>query len=155
MQTTSITIQNRTFVVPQPYAEGHVLTAGEASALNQVLAENLRNNFASQIKRAAEDKENPRVLEQADLDKYAESYKFGVRTGGTKVIVDPVLKEATKMAEVAVKNALKKRGTDLKTVSDENFDELVQGVLAKNPTFMEQAKIIVAARAGAVGDIDI
>ena len=45
-----IIIQGVTFNVPTPYAEGHVLATNEASALNQLLHENLRNNFASKVK---------------------------------------------------------------------------------------------------------
>ena len=49
---SEITIQGMGFAVPIVYAEGHPLTANQAAALNQVLAENLRNNFASKVKEA-------------------------------------------------------------------------------------------------------
>ena len=44
--TDEITIAGQVFSVPVRYAAGHVLTEGEASALNQTYHENLRNNFA-------------------------------------------------------------------------------------------------------------
>ncbi len=67
MKTALITIQGANFNAPQPYDEGHVLTVNEASALNQVFAENLRNNFAARIKRSAEETP-PKVLTQEDFD---------------------------------------------------------------------------------------
>ena len=57
VQTKSITVQGFTLSVPVPYAEGHTLTEAEAAVLNQTLAENLRNNFGSQIKKSREDLE--------------------------------------------------------------------------------------------------
>ena len=54
MTTKEITIAGQTFAVLQPYAEGHTITEAEAKALNQVRAENVRNNMAGKVKAAAE-----------------------------------------------------------------------------------------------------
>lgn len=158
---TEITIQGLGFIVPQPFAEGHVLTAGEASALNQTFAENLRNNFASEVKEAKDkwkvDQGNdPKAegfdkievpLDQLDkdtlqekFDAYAAEYEFGVRRSGTRVIVDPVEREAYKIAEKRIKDALKAKNIKLDSVPKEKMEEYVEGVLAKYPEIRDEAK---------------
>lgn len=89
---TTITIQGYEFDAPSPYAEGHVMLANEASALNQTFAENLRNNFAKTVATAKEangDKLPADVITalHAEFDDYAANYQFGVRRPGE---VDPV-----------------------------------------------------------------
>ncbi len=160
MQTTSITIQGKTFSCPQPFAAGHVLNEAEASTLNQTFAENLRNNFGARMKKAAEDKDNPQVLGQDEFDKYAAEYKFGVRVAGTRAPVDPIEREARVMAAKAVRDALKRKKDqnpdfDPKSVADEEFEKLVDGTLEKYPAFREQAKQIVAARQAAVSTVEV
>src|SRR6516162_3885340 len=51
----SMTIQGLQFDIKTPYKEGHMITAGEASQLNQVRMENIRNNFASVVRNAVQD----------------------------------------------------------------------------------------------------
>lgn len=55
--------------IPQPFAEGHVLTANEAASMNQTYLENVGNNFRSKVtgfkKVAITGKENP---SKAELD---------------------------------------------------------------------------------------
>src|SRR5260370_3101350 len=105
-----LTIQGLQFEVAQPYKAGHMLSEGEASQLNQVSAENIRNNFAGTIRTAieahrkanslAEDAEIAVTdLDKDDLDeklaKYDEDYVMGVRGGpsGPRTPVDPVQRE--------------------------------------------------------------
>ena len=79
----TITIQKQLFNVPNRYAAGHVLTEGEANALNQTYHENLRNNFAGRVKEGGD-----HATLQTELDAYAASYQFGERRG---VSADAVL----------------------------------------------------------------
>lgn len=163
-KVTSITIQGLEFEAPQPYAAGTVeLTPGEASALNQTLAENLRNNFAPKIKAAmeeyrkannlAEDAEVPVAnLDQdaliAQFNEYADKYEFGVRTaGGTRTPTDPVEREAMRIGRERVKAALNKKGIKIDSVSKEKMSELIQQVLSKYPDIKEEAKRRVDATA--------
>lgn len=145
----SITIQGFAFAVPVPYAEGHVLTAGEASALNQVFHENLRNNFASKIKKLKEANGEAIDVEalQADLDAYAKSYQFGVRTtGGTRAVTDPVKREAINLAKEAIKAALRSKGKSVKDAGGNDWlVEKATELVATRPVFMEQAKARVSA----------
>lgn len=140
----TITIQGLEFAVPVPYTEGHVLTAGEASALNQVFHENLRNNFAAKIKKLKN--ANGEAIDhdalQADLNSYAETYQFCVRTsGGPRIVADPVKHAAINLAKGAIKAALAKAGTSLKEAGGaEWLNKKAAELVATRPVFMEQAK---------------
>jgi len=147
MNQQNVTIQGRQFVIPAPYAEGHSLDAAEAAAINQLYAENVRNNFASRIKKAEDDKTTPPG--QTELDGYCAEYKFGFRQPGAPKL-DPVESEARKLARVAVLESLKKKGTKAKDLAEGQLDELVKGAVAKYPVFREKAKAIVETRASAL-----
>lgn len=139
-----ITIQGLEFTVPVRYSEGHTLTEGEASALNQVFHENLRNNFAARIKKLKEANGEAIDVEalQSDLNAYAEAYQFGVRTaGGPRTVADPVKREAIALAKVAIKAALAKKGKSLKDAGgNEWLAKAAEEAVATRPVFMEQAK---------------
>ena len=132
----SITIQGKTFTVPQPYEAGDALKANEASALNQVLAENLRNNFASKVK-DAEEKAKAAGVEvdvetlQSELDSYAEEYEFGARTGGGRT-GDPVMAEAMDIMREKVRAAIKKAGHSLKGVAAKDISAKAKAEFTKN-----------------------
>jgi hypothetical protein len=161
----SITIQGLEFEAPQPYKAGaYELTEGEASALNQTLAENLRNNFAPKIKAAqaayrqanglADDAEVPVAsLDQDALaeafEKYASEYEFGVRKGGggPRTPSDPVEREAFGIAKEKVKTALKAKNIEVGSVSKEKMGEYIKQVLDKYPAIREEAKRRVATTA--------
>lgn len=143
-----ITIAGHVFNVPVRYEEGHELTANEASALNQTYHENLRNNFAKRVedkKDGAERIENEDVLAslQADLDKYAEDYEFGVRTGGGAVR-DPVVSKAMQIAKDKVLEAMKKKGIKQKDVEPKAITERAKKAIAEHPEIMELARAQVA-----------
>ena len=93
--TQTITIAGSQFTVPLRYAEGHVLTAGEANALNQTYLENCRNNLSGRAKDG--------TLTQEIVDQYAASYAFGQRTGGF-ASADPVESMALTIARKRVKS---------------------------------------------------
>ena len=104
-----ITIAGHSFNVPVRYEEGHELTAGEASALNQTYHENLRNNFAKKVKDAGATADLAAL--QAELDAYAESYQFGVRAAGTGGATrDPVMSEALRIATKQIRDLIKAKG---------------------------------------------
>lgn len=122
-----VLIQGKLFRAPAPYSEGHVINAAEAVALNGLLKENLRNNFAATMKRAAEG-EHPKQLNQHDFDKYASEYTFGIRQ--RRVAVDPVEREEYRLTEAAVKRALVKKGIKLKDVAEDVIAQHVKNVMA-------------------------
>ena len=149
--TQTLVIAGFSFTVKAPYTEGHFLTAGEAKALNQTLAENLRNNFAKKVKELKGDRATLSDDEKAGLDEelaaYEATYSFDkVRaTTPRTTFVDPVEREAFKSAAALVEASLNARGIAKKALKPENFKALVTGVLEKRPEIREAARRHVEA----------
>lgn len=153
---TEITIQGTTFIAPEPFTEGHTLNANEAAALNQLLHENLRNNFAGKVKAAIEEAggsvENiDGAALQAEFDEYAKGYEFGIRRSGPRVPLDPVAREAQKIAKGLIAKKLKANKVKLDDLPEGKLEALVAAVLAANPAIIETARARVEANAGLVG----
>lgn len=149
-----ITIAGQVFNVPVRYEEGHELTAGEASALNQTYHENLRNNFAKQVKEGLESGNETVESLQSKLDTYAADYQFGVRTGGGAVR-DPVQAEAMNIAKSHIRGALKKKGVKVTEVTASAITEAAKKLLAHEHhghKIMALAKQRVAEAQAAAGD---
>lgn len=145
--TQQLTIQKFTFTIPAPYAAGPIeLTDGEAAALNQTYAENIRNNFAAQMKKAAEG-ETPKELGQTELDVYVASYEFGKRSTGMRSR-DPVGVEERRLAREAINALILSKGKKLKDYSTEQMNTML-GKVVESGKFRAQAEAVVAAR-GAV-----
>lgn len=137
-----ITIAGHSFNVPARYEEGHELTAGEASALNQTYHENLRNNFAKKVKDAGEGADVAAL--QAELTKYADDYQFGIRTAGAGVSRDPVMSEAMRIAKKQVAEMIKKAGKKVNDYEASAINAAAKGLIDKDPQIMEIAKTRVA-----------
>jgi hypothetical protein len=154
-----ITIQGQTFNVPVRYEEGHELTAGEASALNQTYHENIRNNVAVKIRKGE-------TVEQSFVDEYALAYQFGVRaSGGGGVSRDPVMSRAMVIARNKIKETLKKMiatpgskyyGRKISDFTSEAINTAAKDKIAADPTFLDLAKKqIEEERAAATEDLDL
>ena len=166
-----VTIADNTFKIPAPYAAGHVVTAGEAAALNQTLAENVRNNFASRVKaglvgtpriEASGDKPAKEAVPpnstqeelQAEIDKYVTEYEFGV---GSVRTTDPVDRELRTLVTEVIKTALSARGSatdreSVKTYVDKYLSDAKYA--EKVAALRKQAEKIVKQRK-ATGDTEI
>lgn len=165
--TTSATIQGTQLVVPQPFNTGHVVTENEAAALNQLLKENLRNNFASKVKATlleayrassgvADAKTFPDDYElteeqldalQTELDEYIASYEFGVRQSrGDSTSKTPLEKEMRKVASSKLRAALKGAGQKISDIGGEDaFDIAVQTLMDTKPEIRAEAERRLAA----------
>lgn len=148
--TKTITIQGLDFEASQPYAAGHTVTEAEAKALNQVRAENLRNNFAAKIKAAkgeAEALTDEQLLQlTSDFAAYDAAYQFTLASvGGGKRETDPVQAEAKKIAKAIVADKLKAAG---KKLSDIDADVLAGAIakVAESEGVQKAAKKAVADR---------
>ena len=142
--TSEVTIQDNTFVVPQPFAKGHVCTENESAALNQILVENTRNNFAKRVKVAVENGTFDQTAMQTELTKYLESYEFGIRRGGGPT--DPIGKETILLAKDLIKDALRKKGFKLSDLSSKRLNELAEEAIEKNPGIRKEAESRVKRR---------
>ena len=161
----SYTIQKGVFSVPMPYIEGHICTGGEADALNQTLAENVRNNLATKLdeKMSALSDEERRTLAtlnpelyaqlQAEVDGYVEGYEFGRRSGGGR-IADPIEAEAMRLATTAIRGAITAKGLKIKEIGAERINELARDLLERDATIRERAKTLVEMRSTAVKGIE-
>lgn len=155
--TRTVTIAGNLVAVPQPYAEGHQLRENEAHALNQVFAENLRNNLSQKLKDAATEGADQNYL-QAMVDEYAKEYDFGMKSTGSGAprTKDPVEKEAQSIARERVKTALKNKGFKLSGedgIAKEQVDKLVGQALEQHPEIYEKAREIVNSRESVAADI--
>ena len=133
-----ITIAGKVFQIPAPFKDGDAVNPNEASALNQVLAENVRNNLAKQVKSNGK-------FSQTDVDSYVSGYAFGVRTVIGRSL-DPIQKEAMIIAREKVREAIVKKGHKLKDVGAKRVGELAADVLEKHPEWLQAAKETVALR---------
>lgn len=131
-----ITIAGTAFNVPVRYTEGHELSAGEASALNQTFHENIRNNLAKKAKEG--------TLTQAEVDAYAGDYQFGVRTAGTGVTRDPVMSEAMRIAKKQIGELLKKNGKKIGDYEVAAINDAAKKLLELDPAILELARQRVA-----------
>lgn len=135
-----ITIANTEYSIPQPFAEGHVCSVNEANALNQLLAENCRNNFAEKVKKA-EDGNKP---SQEDFEKYVAGYEFGVRSVTSS---DPVEKEMRKIVEASLASYLASKSLSKAKMPKEEYNNAVEAALQNNyDKLREQATQIIALR---------
>ncbi len=154
---SQVTIADKTFSVPQPFAEGHVLNANEASTLNQTYAENVRNNKAKSVKEAVAAGTFDQDVFQGAIDDYCAGYEFGVRTGGGRT-GDPVMQEAMDITRDLVRKQLSKqiqagtlvnpetgeRITKLAEISAGKVSQLAKGVLDRGDANAQ--KILATAR---------
>lgn len=163
----SIVIQGYDFTISAPYTEGHVLTANEAAALNQLRAENVRNNSASRIKAAIKAAEEAGVEFSLDtsmvgegdeavtlrqsIEDYAENYEFGARRTSTREPVDPVQREALRIAKEVAATQLASKGIKQKDLAEGVYDELLGKILGMEKVQKLAAKR-VKEREGLVGD---
>lgn len=137
-----ITISGKTFAVAQPFTAGHVLTEGEAKALNQVRAENIRNNMAASVKIAYGDEPtaelSPETISKVVTD-YDAQYVFTVGSVGTKRTTDPLEAETIRLARTLLSDALKTKGIALSKVPEEARNAKIAEIAAR-PGVIAQAK---------------
>lgn len=142
-----ITIAGQLFDLSDVYAEGHVVTAMEAKALNQTRAENIRNNFAGEVKKVQGERETLTAEEvaklQTELNKYAKTYEFSV--GGGR-ITDPVEREAKRIATEMVDAKIASTGVSkakyIEAKGKDKYDALVAQVMDMDQVRNEAASVI-------------
>lgn len=170
-----VQIQGTTFEIEAKFYEGYELKANEAAAMNQLLAENIRNNVASKIReaklkvagwsdeqiKAAKAEQSGPVVEktslppekfaelQGQIDEYVSSYEFGVRSGRTK---DPFEREVESVAKAILDDALKAAGrSPSKLFKDDRakYDALLTRIITENREEIERrARAIMEQKAG-------
>lgn len=169
--TASVVIQGHTFNIAQPFAEGSVLNANEAAAMNQLLAENIRNNFAGKVKSAKvavagenASKEEIEAAEigdteldalQTELTNYVSSYEFGVRktrSGGSGTSAFEKL--VYRVAEEALRAKVKEAGKKVTDIADDVWEAAVDK-LAASENIKAEAQRRMEAKKAAANDGDL
>jgi hypothetical protein len=141
--TQTITIAGKPFTAEPRYAEGHVLTANEANALNQTFFENLRNNFAGKAKDGGS---------QEDFDAYVSTYKFGERTGGGGGSRDPIEVEALNLGRDAIRKAITTKGGKISDYTAAAITKAAQNLIDNKPEYREKAKARVEEMRSMAGE---
>lgn len=148
------TIAGFSVKVPAPYAAGsHTLTDGEASALNQTIAENISNNLRKKLEEGHTEGEGENATtrpfteaEAQDLvNSYVADYEVGVRRAGSGEarVTDPVEREARKIARQKANELVKSNGGK---PSDYDMGPIVEAIFAANrDLLMAEGKKIVKA----------
>ena len=143
----SITIQGVSVEVAQPYVAGHPVTEAEAKALNQVRAENIRNNMAAKVKEIKGDSEE---LSQEQLDaiaaavsKYDAEYVFNLASvGGGARSTDPLEVQTRSLARQLVSNSAKQQGLKLKDIDKEVLAAKIEEVMQIPEVIAEAKKLL-------------
>lgn len=143
--------------LPQPYKAGaYTLSEGEASALNQTIAENVSNNlrkkFDDGIETGEKDGEGKPVFRdytpeeaQAAVDAYLKDYEIGVRRSGSGEprVTDPVEREARKIARQKAIEFVRSQGGK---PSDYDMPPITEAIFEANKDLlMAEGKKIVRA----------
>lgn len=162
------TINGLQFELSAPYAEGHAISAIEARVLNQTRAENIGNNTRAKIK----EMQDANASEQEIQDFVAQvdaSYEFTAAGVSASRKLDPVEREAVKIAREALKAHLSQTGRKITVapegLSDDEWEEKVQSEIDRISALDEvvkQAKKAVDAKnkqaqslADALGDLNV
>lgn len=146
------------FLVPIRYYEGHVVNANEANVLNQIMRENLGNNWRTKVQAFLKQEEGAHKSEdelRADFDKYVAEYQFSqAGTGTGRAALSPLEREARKIAKAVVIQMLARptdqhpQGRKPKDIDAEKFEaevarfaetEKVQALAKKNLKAQEKA----------------
>lgn len=162
-----ITIAGRTFPVLQPYAAGHTITEAEAKALNQVRAENVRNNTASKVKAAIEGTAKEGEPTAANIAEYVAQYDAAyvftlASVGGGRKSSDPVEVEALKIARGVFADWAAGKKLTVKAVKekigDEAYDAKIAEIAEREEVVKEAKRRVKARQAAAetaMGDLDL
>lgn len=162
------TINGLQFELSAPYAEGHTISAIEARVLNQTRAENIGNNTRAKIKEMQDANASEQEIQDYVAGVDAE-YQFTAAGVSASRKLDPVEREAVKIARELLKGHLANSGRKLTVapdgVTEEEWEEKVQSEIDRISALDEvvkAAKKAVDAKAkqaqalsDALGDVNV
>jgi DNA repair ATPase RecN len=146
------TINGLQFELSQPYAEGHTITPIEARVLNQCRAENIGNNTRAKIKEMQDANASEQEIQDyvASVD---QNYEFTAAGVSASRKLDPVEREANKIARDLLRSHLASTGRKLTVapegMTDEEWDDKVSSEverIAGMDEVLAAAKKAVAAK---------
>lgn len=139
------------FPIEREYREGHVLTAGEAAALNQLLVSNIRSNVTLWVVREARGR-SVLTAEQSELlhkriSEYANNYQFKARSRA-----QPITPFVMAIREVAQKHTTIWANQNDYTIGGKEYREKM-GQLVLEPEIQEEARSLVLSRQSVVREV--
>ena len=141
---------NITDQVAQPYSEGYVLTSAEAAKLNQVLADSIRSALSAKLKKLDNYSVDHAEVESS-FQAFADAYAFSEKSA--KAGIDPILKEANKIAKEQVFAAIRKKGGNPADYSSEQIADYVAKVLQHKPEIKQEAQRRLESSRKIAGDL--
>lgn len=145
------------FDIPFKFAPGHVCNENESNVLNQIMRENIGNNWRKKVQ-ATLDGEKDALSEddlRSQITAYAAGYEFSaVGAGGGREALSPLEREARKIAKQVVVAMISQpseafpQGRKIKDIDEEKFaaevariaaTDKVQALAAKNLKAQEKS----------------
>lgn len=141
-----VNIRQHQFEISREYLPGHVLTPGEAAALNQVLVENIRNNVYAWVVREVLKSGVLTSQQHSDLqtkiNNYTDKYQFKVRPKYRP----PTPLEAT-AKELAIQEA-ERWAQEMGVPLDDPTVKDMYARLSVHPDILDRARELVRSRQG-------
>lgn len=144
-------IRQHRFEVSREYFEGHVCTAGEAAALNQLLIENTRNNVYPWVNKEIDEygmlSAEAHARLQNGINIYIDKYQFKPRPGYLRrtpleyTVQELAIQQAEQWGQ---RNGLTVEAKEVR----EKFEEL-----CKNEVLIEQARELLRSRQSIAQDL--
>lgn len=142
--TKTITIAEETFEVRTPYAEGHILTAAEAKVLNQTRCENVSNNTRKKVKELLD--AGDKAGAAAAVAAYDAEYEFTLQNAGGATKLDPIDREARKVAREALKAKIAQAGGKWADYDKEMLEDKIIEISETNEAVRKEAEKRVKAQ---------
>ncbi len=137
------TINGMQFELSAPYAEGHTINEIEARVLNQTRAENIGNNTRAKIKEMQDANASEQEITDYVLGVDA-NYVFTAAGVSSSRKLDPVEREAVKIARELLKSHLSTSGRKLTVapegMTDEEWEEKVTAEIERIAALDEVVK---------------
>lgn len=151
--TKEVRISGEKFELRTPFKAGDVIDEATARQLNQVRLENIGNNYRKRIDEAVEARDNgdPSKWNEvvAALAQYDAEYTFAMPGTGTRVVRDPVEREARSIARDHIKLKLAAQGRKFKDVDPDKLEAEIDRFASMDAT-IKLAKKRVAEKAKAL-----
>ncbi len=124
----NITIAGASFEISEPYVEGHVISAIEATRLNQLRGENIANNMRKGVK-AAVASDNVDEMRR-EIVEYDNVYVFTAVSAGGRRTMDPVERECRAIARESIRKSLADESPPrkLKDIDDEKLEAAIADI---------------------------
>lgn len=139
----SVTILDHHFELELPYSPGHVITQGEANALNSAWKEGIRNRFTPKLKELLKIGASPESIKEEFAASTSE-FSFS-DTPSRRRSADKVTELARELAKTACIAAAARTGLAWNDIPPARQDAFIAAALERNPGIRAEAERRLAA----------